>query len=87
MGPLVAGDLISLGLRGGQEKKAAWGQPLPWESQGLSGPPWPVQAGVCLGQIPAGDRVFSVGKDDLVALFLMTPMPPLLGLNLLYATG
>lgn len=29
MGPVVAGDLISLGLQGGQEKKAAWGQPLP----------------------------------------------------------
>lgn len=29
MGPVVAGDLISLGLRGGQEKKAARGQPVP----------------------------------------------------------
>ena len=29
MGPVVAGDLISLGLQGGQEKKAAWGQALP----------------------------------------------------------
>lgn len=26
---VVAADLISLGLQGGQEKKAAWGQPFP----------------------------------------------------------
>lgn len=35
-GPVVAGDLISLGRRGGQEKKAAWGQLLPWENPGAS---------------------------------------------------
>lgn len=29
MGPVVAGDLISLGLQGGQENKAAWSQPFP----------------------------------------------------------
>lgn len=72
MGPVVAGDLISLVPHGGQEKKAAWGQPLPWESWGLSGPRWLGQAWVCLGQITAGDCIFSARKDDLFGFFLMT---------------
>lgn len=35
-------DLISVGLRGGQEKKAAWGQTVPWEL-GVLEPCWPRQ--------------------------------------------
>lgn len=30
-GSIVDVDLISVGLRGGQEKKAGWGQTVPWE--------------------------------------------------------
>lgn len=50
MGPVVAGDLISLGLRSGQGKKAAWGQPLPWEPWGLSGPHWRSRQGFAWGK-------------------------------------
>lgn len=57
MGPVVAGDLISLGLQGGQEKKAAWGHPLPGEPWGPSGPHWLVQAWVCLSAQGGGGGV------------------------------
>lgn len=88
MGPVVAGDLISLGLRGGQEKKAAWGQPLPWESWGLSGPHWLAQARVCLGQITAWDCLFNAGNDGLFYSFPheSSPPPPFQVLNHLYVT-
>lgn len=41
-GSVVDVDLISVGLRGGQEKKAAWGQTVPWEL-GVLEPCWPRQ--------------------------------------------
>lgn len=42
-GAVVTVDLISVGLRGGQEKKAAWGQTVPWEL-GVLAPNWPREA-------------------------------------------
>lgn len=63
MGPVVAGDLISLGLQGGQEKKAAWGQPLPGEPWGPSGLHWLVQW-VCLSAYGGGGG----GSESLLVI-------------------
>lgn len=77
----MAGDLISLGLQGGQEKKAAWGQPLPGEAWGPSGPHWPwFGFAFLLGRrVSARDGMFSAGKDGPFAL--SSPPPALQVLN------
>lgn len=73
----MAGDLISLGPQGGQEKKAAWGQPLPGEAWGPSGPHWPwFGFAFLLGRrVSARDGMFSAGQDGLL---LFPPLLPTL---------
>lgn len=76
MGPVVAGDLISLGLHGGQEKKAAWASLSPGSpgaSLGHTG--WPRHGFAWDKSLHAIVYLMLEGMA-FFAFFLMTLPPP-----------